>query len=515
MGDLEIPAGESRPEQGFSDIVVLGGGPAGVTAALRAAALGASVTLIEADRLGGVCTDDGCAPTRVLAHAARLMREAGQYAAYGLAGRAPRLDFEQLMAQTQATVYRIHEKKQLAAQLEAAGVRVIEQLGPAHFVDGHTVELASGARIGAQRFILCVGGHARRLSFPGSELALTHSDVWQLRTLPARLAIVGSAATGSQLASIFAAFGSRVTLLELAPRILPAEDELISDAMGAAFAEGGISIQTGIGGLRSLKAVGQEQRLEYAVGEHPRSLEVDAVILAVGWTGNVEALRLEACGVTTERGYVSVGPDLRTTAEHVYAAGDVTGRMMLVQTAIADGRLAAEKAVGPQSQNAVGAQSQYADGEAGRSVVPHGGFTDPEYGSVGLTEKLAAQREPIAVGVVPYADLDRGFIDGRTVGAAKLVVSRATRRLLGAHVVGEQAVEVVQVVAAAMAAGLRVDELAQLRLAYPTYTAILGLAARDVLRQLDAGTGGSPHEWEWGDPALPPRFRNDFGTAEG
>jgi pyruvate/2-oxoglutarate dehydrogenase complex dihydrolipoamide dehydrogenase (E3) component len=196
------------------------------------------------------------------------------------------------------------------------------------------------------------------------------------------------------------------------------------------------------------------------------------VLLAAGWVGNVEGLNLEAAGVESSRGYVRVDDSLRTSAPHVFAAGDITGRMMLVHSATYEGYLAAEKAV-------LGGERGYR-----HEIVPHGGFTDPEYGSVGLTEERAREEHDCVVATVPYADLDRGVIDGHSEGFCKLVVDRPSRRVLGAHIVGEQAVEVVQILATAMRAGMRVEELADVEFAYPTFTAIVGLASpRAVLER--------------------------------
>jgi pyruvate/2-oxoglutarate dehydrogenase complex dihydrolipoamide dehydrogenase (E3) component len=465
----------------MTDLIVIGGGPAGVTAALRARELGASVALVERGRLGGICTNDGCAPTRVLAKAARLAREAEQFGDYGLVGEPPRVDLPQLLAHTQRTIYRIHEKKQLLDHLHQAGVAVFANAGDASFEDAHTLALGDGTRLAAEKFILCVGGHARRLSFPGSELALTHSDVWTLTRLPRSMAVVGGAATGCQLASIFAAFGARVTLLDAAPRLLPAEDESVAAAMADAFRARGIDLLTGIGGVTRLEREGDALQLHYTLNG-PQRLSVESVILAVGWVGNVESLNLAGAGVQTERGYVVVDAHLRTSAPHIFAAGDVTGRMMLVQSAGYEARVAAENAVLGR-----GRPHQH-------RIVPHGGFTDPEYGSVGLTEQQArAEGEDYAVALVPYADMDRAVIDGQTEGFCKLIVARESRRLLGAHVVGEQAVEIVQLVAAGMAADMRVEHLAELELAYPTFTAIVGLAARQLTREL----GVTPLAPEW------------------
>jgi pyruvate/2-oxoglutarate dehydrogenase complex dihydrolipoamide dehydrogenase (E3) component len=476
MGPMSAQTG------GPFDVAVIGGGPAGVTAALRAAELGARVALVERDRPGGTCTDDGCAPTRVLAKAARLMRDAEQLADYALSSSPPALDLRELLAATQRTVYELHEKKQLVGHLERAGIHLLAGGGPARFTDPRRVIVGDGTELEAETFIVACGGHARRLPFPGSELAMTHGDVWTMRELPRSMAIVGAAATGAQLASIFAAFGARVTLLELAPRIVPAEDQDIAAALEAAFAANGIDVVTGIGGVERIEPDGAGRRLAYRHGDEVRTLAADAVMLAVGWPGNVEGLGLAEAGVTTEGGYITVDDTLRTSADSIWAAGDITGRMMLVQSATHEGRIAAENALGTNGRG------------LRHAIVAHGGFTDPEYGSVGLTEVAARAGGEIVVGLVPYADLDRAVIDRRTDGFCKLVVDRETRRIVGAHVIGEQAVEVVQIAATAMAAEMTVELLAEVEFAYPTFTSIVGLAARQVVHALRLG--GDVEAWE-------------------
>jgi pyruvate/2-oxoglutarate dehydrogenase complex dihydrolipoamide dehydrogenase (E3) component len=456
------------------EVVVIGGGPSGVIAALRARELGATVALIEREHLGGVSTNDGCVPTRVLARAARLMRDAEQFADYGLEGGPPTVDFARLLNRTEHIVGTVHQKKQLRAHLEAADVRVFDGIGDARFLDGHTLSLGNGSSVQGEKFILCVGGHARRIPLPGGEHALTHSDVWTMKGLPESVVVVGGAATGCQLASVFAAFGSRVTLLEVSPRILAAEDGVVSEAVADAFVRRGIEIITGIGGVDKVERENGRLSLFYAKNDETHTLAAEAIMFAVGWPGNVEELNLEAVGVETRRGgYVQVDDSLRTSAPHIFAAGDITGRMMLVQSATNEGNLAAEQTV--------------LGGEHGHrhTIVPHGGFTDPEYASVGLTESRAISEGcDYAVAVVPYAELDRGVVDGHTEGFCKLLVDRDSRRILGAHIVGEQAVEVVQIVATAMRAGMPVEQLADVEFAYPTFTAIVGIAARRILREL-------------------------------
>ncbi|MBI4927864.1 MAG: NAD(P)/FAD-dependent oxidoreductase, partial [Anaerolineae bacterium] len=404
-------------------VIVIGGGPAGVTAALRARELGAEVTLVERGRMGGTCTNDGCVPTRVLAKTARLMRDAAQFDTFGLAAAPPVLDFPRLMQRVQQVVYGVHEKKQLLQRLEQAGVTVLAEVGEASFSEPHVLALPNGRVLEADRIILCAGGRARRLDFPGAQLALTHSEIWQMKALPKSVMVVGAAATGCQLASIFATFGAQVELLEVAPRILAMEDESISAEVSAGFRRQGIRIHTGIGGVQRLEQAEKPGKLLYlhlSGKGTPSVLEAEAVVLSTGWLGNLDALHLEAAGVARRGNYVQVDDTLRTTAPHIYAAGDITGRMMLVQTAGSEALVAAE--------NAVLGGSLRLDGR----ITPHGGFTDPEYASVGLTEDQARKDglETIAA-TVPFAELDRAVIDGHPYGLCKLVVSRENHRILG------------------------------------------------------------------------------------
>ncbi len=455
------------------DVVVLGGGPAGVTAALRARELGATVALIEKARMGGTCTNDGCVPTRVLAKAARLIRDADQFDLYGLSAPKPQVDFKAILARTQQVVYTMQEKKQLLDHLRDVNITVYSEAGNTAFIDPHTVQMENGDTVQGDKFIICVGGYARKLNFPGAEYALTHSDVWRLNKLPESVVIVGGGATGCQLASVLDAFGSRVTLMDIAPRILLSEDADIAALMEQQFIASDINMKTGINGLERIEKTANGLQLIYTTDTGEHALDTEAVILSVGWPGNVDHLGLEHTGVETDRGYINVDSALQSSVPHIYAAGDITGKMMLVQSAGSQARIAAENAVLGKSES------------VRHKLVPHGGFTDPEYGGVGLTEAQARETMDVVVAKVPYMDLDRAVIDARTVGFCKLIVNRADGKVVGAHVVGEQAVEVVQIVSAGMAGELAVDKFADLELAYPTFAAIVGLAARQIVRELD------------------------------
>ncbi|MFN8530243.1 MAG: NAD(P)/FAD-dependent oxidoreductase [Anaerolineae bacterium] len=454
------------------DLLVIGGGPAGVTAALRARELGASVVLVERGALGGTCTNDGCVPTRVLAKAARLVRDAAQFSTYGLDSLPPTLDFNRLIARTQHVVYEVQEKKQLIAHLRDVGVETLHNSGDAVFVDAHTVQVG-GQQLQADHLLIAIGGHARHLDFPGAEHALTHSDVWALKALPARMIIVGSGATGCQVASVMNAFGSHITLMDIAPRILPTEDQAVSEAIAEAVRRNGIDLLPAIQSVERIdKMADGSLRLTIQQHDQSRTFETDAVLMSVGWPSNADTLNLAAAGVKRRGAYIEVDDHLRTSVPHIYAIGDVNGRMMLVQSAHYQARLAVENAL-------LGA-----DKIDENVLVPHGGFTDPEYGSVGLTEEAARRDHDIAVAVVPYEGMDRAVIDDRKEGFCKLIVDRERRLILGAHVVGEQAIEIVQIVAAAMAGDMLIEKLAALEFAYPTFSAIIGVAARQIAGEL-------------------------------
>ncbi len=452
-------------------LLVVGGGPAGMTAALQARELQAEVTLLESKRVGGTNLNEGPAPVRTLARAARLARDAASWETFGLQGARPHIDLAAVLANANRVAHYAYEKKHLAEYIRSTGVELIEGVGPAHFLDQHTVGEASGRSWQADKIIIAAGGHGRMLPIPGAELALTYSDIWTLEQLPASVAIVGGAATGCQLASILEDFGCQVYLLEFAPRLLPREDEDISVALADAFGKQRMTVITGAGTER-LEKTGGGIRLHYSKQGRPDSLTVDAVFFATGWPGNVDTLNLAAAGVVTERSYIPVNDYLQSNVPHICAAGDINGQSMLVQSARYEGRLAAENAV-------LGPYHRFT-----HEIVPGGSFTDPEYASVGLTEAEARQQYDCAVAVAHYDDLVRPVVDNHPEGFCKLIVERRHRYILGAHVIGEYSVEIIQMVAACMAGGMRVEEVAQLQLAYPTFTEAVGMAAQKLVREL-------------------------------
>ena len=456
------------------DVIVIGAGPAGVVAALRAADLGARTALVTRNEFGGMAANDGPVPVRTLAHAARLMREARQLEQYGIAVSKPVLDYSRLLARVREVVADVREHSNLREQIDSLGVTIYEQSGSAHFIDPHTVDTESGLRLQAGKFILCTGGVSRRLSVPGFELTNTHSDAWGLTSVPPSMLVIGAGATGVQVASIFNAFGTRVQLFQTGPRILPTEDEDVSTAVAAAFRASGIVIHESFGVIKSFEKTPGGIRMNYGKDGNIGSAEGALAVVAVGWEANTVGLNLAAAGVETDRrGFIRVDEYFRTSASHIFAAGDVTGRLLLVPPAIQDAFVAATNAVR-------GATLMLAE-----QVNPIGSFTDPEYAQVGLTETKARKSHDILTAVVRFDATTRTIIDGRTIGFCKLIADRPTHKILGCHVVGERAVEIAQVAALAIAAGMRVDELARVPLSYPTYAGILGRVAASAARQLN------------------------------
>ncbi|HLV97692.1 MAG TPA: NAD(P)/FAD-dependent oxidoreductase [Ktedonobacterales bacterium] len=461
-------------------VIILGGGPAGVTAALQARELQAEVTLIESKRVGGTSINEGPAPVRTLARAARLLRDSRSWDTFGLWGMPPQVDLAAVLANARRVAEYAHDKKHLAATLQRTGIDVVEGGGPATCIDALTVGLADGRRWQGDRIIIAVGGRERILPLPGAEFALTYSDLWSLQRLPARVAVVGGAATGCQLASILTDFGCQVTVLELAPRLVPQEDADVSHLLEAMFRQKGMTILTRAA-TAALERTEQGIRLTYQQDETPGELVLDAVFFAVGWPGNVDTLNLEAAGVRVERGFIPVNDFLQTTVPHIFAAGDINGQSMLVQSARTEGRIAAENAL-------LGPFRRFT-----HDIVPTGSFTDPEYGSVGLTEEEARKHYDCLVAVARYEDLLRPIADARPEGFCKLIVERQHRYILGAHVLGEYSAEIVQMVAACMAGNMRIEEVADLQLAYPTVTEGVGMAAQKIVRAL--GVAPMPHLW--------------------
>jgi pyruvate/2-oxoglutarate dehydrogenase complex dihydrolipoamide dehydrogenase (E3) component len=284
------------------------------------------------------------------------------------------------------------------------------------------------------------------------------------------------------MASIFADLGADVRLIEAGLRLVPTADASISAALGQAFEAKGIKLNTGAT-VQALERHGEQVTIQLARGGQAENAEADAVFAAVGWPANLRHLDLNAAGVSSSPRAIPVDEYLRTNVEHIFAAGDVNGRSKLVQSARLEGRIAAWNAVRGSTR-----RLEY-------DVVPTGSFTDPEYGSVGMTEDQAAGEHAIAVGIAWYDDLVRPVADGHPDGFCKLIADRHSHAILGAHVLGEYSAETVQVVATAMRAGMNVERLAEMQFAFPTFTEAVSMAAQKVCRTI--GIGQFPPAWSY------------------
>ena len=472
-----------------TSVLVVGGGPAGITAALQASELGAQVTLLEAGLVGGTTLNRGPAPIRTLARAAHLARDWWSWSSFGLRGPAPVPDLSAVLANGDRVARYAHDKKDVAGQLRRHGVNLRENLGPVGFADPNSLTADDGRTWSADRVILAVGGHAARPAIPGAELGLTYEDIPSLTTLPGRVAVIGGAETGCQIASIFADFGAAVTLFESGPFLVPSADLSVSAELNRAFADRGITVHTDTE-VEALERTDAGITIDYRSGAVTSRMATGAVFFAVGWPANLSQLNLDAAGVAARPGAITVDEYLRTNVQHIFAAGDVNGdvdgHVMLVQTARMEGRIAASNAVlGPARK-------------ATDEVVASASFTDPEYGRVGLTETAAARGHDVVTGIARYVDLLRPVADGRPDGFCKLIADRQTHTILGAHVLGEYSAETVQTVATAMAARMTVEQVAELQLAFPTFTEGVCMAAQKICRAL--GSGHFPQVWSYLGP---------------
>lgn len=462
----------------MTDVLVIGAGPAGAVAALRAADLGARAVLVTSSAFGGMAANDGPVPVRTLAHAAGLIRNAQGLGQYGISVGCPELHYPRLLARVREVIGEVVAHSSLREQIDSAGVTVHENAGAARFTDPHTIVTETGLHLRADKIIICVGGVSRRLVIPGFHLISTHTSALGLTSVPRSMLVIGGGATGLQIASIFNSFGSRVQLFETGPRILSTEDQDVSAALVTAFRDDGMIVQEDFGTIDSFEKTSTGVRMNFSKQGKRQSAEAALVVVAAGWVANTGGLNLAAAGIVPdERGFVRVDEYLRTSTPHIFASGDVTGHLMLVPPAIQEGFLAATNAVlGPTLPLA-------------EQVNISAGFTAPEYARAGLTEAKARETHDVMTSVVHFDSTMRTIIDGRKAGFCKLVVDRSTTKILGCHVVGERAVEIAQAAALAISAGMHVDALARLPLAFPSYTGNLAYAAAGAARELDLNVG--------------------------
>jgi len=426
----------TTPRGGW-DLLVIGGGTAGLLAARTAAGFGASVLLAERDRTGGDCLWTGCVPSKALLAAAGAAASARTAGRLGVQVGAVEVDFPAVMAHVHGARTSI-EPDDSPRSLEAAGVRVA--YADAQLVGPRTV-LVGGQRVEHRQAVVAVGSSPLVPDLPGlREVALTSDTVWDLTELPRRLVVLGGGSIGCELGQAFARLGSTVTVLEAAGRLLSREDPDASAAVADALRADGVTVRTGVGA----RAV-EGGAVVLDTGER---VEADRVLVAVGRTPRTTGLGLDAGGVQLdERGYVRVDDHLRTTNPRVWAAGDVTGHPQLTHVAGVHGSLVAT--------NAVLGLRRSTD-----PVVPRVTFTQPEVASVGVTTSDGP--------TVAHTHVDRAIAEAGTTGFSRLAVDRRGR-IVGATVVGPRAGETLGELTVVVRKGLRTRDLAATTHAYPTH----------------------------------------------
>ena len=459
------------------DLVVVGGGTAGLVSAVIAAGAGARVAMIEADRSGGDCLWTGCVPSKSLIAAADAAQTIRDAARFGVIAGEPEIDFGRVMDHVDAARARIapHDSPE---RLRDDGVEVIE--GHGRFLAPGRID-AAGRELAYRAAIVATGSTPALPPIPGLEdvEALSTDSIWSLRELPPRLAVLGGGAIGCELGQAFARLGSEVTLIESAPRLLPGEEPEAGALIGARLRAEGVSVRLGAEAraVRPQTGGGATIELEGVGGAEPEQLACDQLLVATGRSPVVADLGLDRVGVETGAGGgVVVDSRLRTTGAGIYAAGDVTAEMPFTHVAAYHARVA--------TLNALFGLRRRVD----YTAVPRAIFTDPEVAAVGLSEREARERWGKRATVVSfdYADLDRAITADRVSGFAKLV-GDPRGKLLGATVAAPAAAESIGELSARIAAGDGIGSISAAVHAYPTFAEGPARAADEYLRQRYAG----------------------------
>ncbi len=436
---------------GSFDIVVIGGGPGGYVAALRAAQLGATTAVVEKDRLGGTCLVRGCIPTKALLQSSELYSLAKAGAPFGLV--ADHLGFDWGAAQKRKTAVVDQLVKGVEGLLKAGGVSVVK--GDARLAGKGAVEV-SGERLQAKDIVIATGSAIARIPLKGAELTIDSDQILELREVPKRLAVIGGGVVGMEFAAMFAALGSKVTVLEMLPQVLPMVDADLVAAYAKHLASLGGEIHTDSKVAEVVKNKGALQ-VRFSTGAEGGAVDADQVLLAVGRAPFTEGLDAEKAGVKLERGRVVVDAQLRTTAQGVWAIGDVIGGIMLAHIASYEGVCAVE--------NIAGHANRIPDYHAAPNCI----YTEPEIAHVGLGEKEAREKGiEVKIGRFPFAASGRALTLGQSEGFVKVVADASSGKLLGAHIIGPRATDLIAEAALAVQNGLTLEQIDLTIHAHPT-----------------------------------------------
>ncbi len=456
----------------MKDLLVIGGGPGGYVAAIRARQLGMKVTLVEKDKLGGTCLHRGCIPTKTYYRHAEMMRSLqrlGEFCIKLEASGPASLDMAGARARKNAVVEQMADG--VSTLLQSYGVEVIR--GEA------SLEGAGQVRVGkdiieADRLLIATGSESiRPANLPGVDLpgVLNCEELLDCRQIPERLLIIGGGVIGMEFACIFQAFGSRVTVLEALPRPLAFLDQEIARRMGALFKRQGIAIKPGV---KVESIVKQGDKLLVTAGDKKGTsqYEADLLLLAVGRSPATARLNLEQLGVKTERGFIQVNQDYASNVPGIYAIGDVIGPPMLAHVASEEGRIAVERMAG-------------LDTHLNYQAIPHCIFTFPEIAAVGLSQEEAqSQGEVIKIGKFPFAANGKAVAMGESEGLVKVICS-PDDKVLGVHIMGPHASDLILEASFLVSQGLQVETALHTVHPHPTlgetlYEALLDVQGRAI-----------------------------------
>jgi dihydrolipoamide dehydrogenase len=446
------------------DVAVIGAGPGGYVAAIRSAQLGLKTAIIEKNKVGGTCLNVGCIPTKALVKNAELLHEIRHAGGRGLMIPEPEIDMPGTVKMKNGIVNQLAGGVQML--LKANGVEIIK--GEAEVLPGSRLSVAGG-EISFSDLIIATGSSNFAPPIPGldSPGILASTEILDLDHVPESLAIIGGGVIGCEFATVFSSFGTKVTVIEMMQDIVPMMDRDISDTLKKSLKADGINILTNC----KVDEV-RKERNGYQVritGGREETIEVSDVLVSVGRSANLKGL--EALGLDMDLGnkYIKINDRLETSTEHVYAIGDVTGKMMLAHVASAQGIAAAENIAGKQTLMSY-------------DVVPSCVYTIPEIGSVGLTEEKAGEMYgELLVGKFPMAACGKALVMGETTGFTKLIADRKSEKVLGCHIIGPNATELIGQVASVMKKGGTLTDIRETIHAHPTVSETILEAAHLAL----------------------------------
>jgi len=443
------------------EIVVLGGGPAGFAAAMRATQLGGTVTLVEEARLGGECMTHACIPARFLTASARLLVKIRNAARFGVQVIAPSIDMDAMHQRKDTLVDSLSMGTE--ELLRDHGVTVVH--GRGKIADPHTV-VVNDQRLSADAIVVCAGSVAATPSFPGANLpgVIGTAQAMELRELPQRLAVIGNHPWGLEATQYFTAMGSQVTLIEEAPQVLPDADREVAQRFGKVLHDAGVTIHRNVS-VRAIQRRGDTLLIELA----DRKGEVEAdMVLAARRLPNTSGLGLRQLGARMDGASLNVNEHMETSLPGIYAAGDVTGTTRWSHKSNGEGIVAAQNTMGQP-------------GTVAYHAIPRCYFTTPEIAWVGLTEDQAeAQGLDMAVGKVPLAISPFAMIQDSTAGMIKVIADKKYGKILGVHIMAPGACDLINAAAVAILAEATVQELMRFQPAHPSLGEALVDAAMDV-----------------------------------